>query len=113
MKTRRVRQATLVAVIVALLTMGVTPSASADTWIGYGDNFKTKQTCTNRGVYLLKAQPYSVRFLDYHCQGSHIPGRWSLLMLEEDPYGCLVARGDDMQSLQSGSARQVVVPAGC
>lgn len=113
MAKKRIRQTTLVALIVALFTLGVAPSAFADTWVGYGDNFKTKQTCTNRGVYMLKAQPYSVRFLDYHCQGSHIPGRWSLLMLEEDFYGCFAARSDDMQRVRGGSVGPAVVPADC
>lgn len=114
MKTKRVRQTTLVAVIVAVLTLGITPSAFADTWVGYGDNFKTKETCTNRGVYLLKAQPYpNTHFLDYHCQGSNIPGRWSLIMLVEDDQGCFVAKDEDMQSAQSGTLGHELVPADC
>lgn len=114
MKTKRVRQSALVALLVAVLTLGVAQSASANTWLGYGDNFRTKQTCTNRGVYLLQAQPYpGTHFLDYHCQGSHVPGRWSLLMLVQDNQGCRVAKTDDMQRPLSGTLSQVAVPADC
>ncbi|WP_350353345.1 hypothetical protein ABS642_10765 [Microbacterium sp. A8/3-1] len=114
MKTKRVRQTTLVALIAAVLTLGVAPSASADTWLGYGDNYKTKETCTNRGVYLLRAQPYpNTRFMDYHCQGSNIPGRWSLLMLVQDNQGCRVAKTEDTHSPQGETLSQVAVPADC
>lgn len=114
MKTKRVQQTALVALMAAVLTLGVAHSASANTWLGYGDNFKTKQTCTNRGVYLLQAQPYpGTHFLDYHCQGSNIPGRWSLLMLVQDNQGCRVAKPDDAQISQSVPLSAVAVPAGC
>ena len=113
MMTRRVRQSALVTLLVAVLTLGVAQSASANTWVGYGDNFKTKQTCTNRGVYLLRAQPYpNTRFLDYHCQGSFIKGRWSLIMLVQDDMGCFAAK-DESQTIRHELTGQIAVPSGC
>lgn len=115
MKLKRARQTTLIALIVAISTLGFAPSAFADSWLGYGDNFTSKQTCLNRGAYLLSAQPYApgTFFLDYFCQKSWIDGRWSLVMLVKDDYGCFVARDEDAQRAQSETLSQVAVPTGC
>jgi hypothetical protein len=113
MKTKRIGRTTFVALIVAFLTLGLAPNAFANTWVVYDDNYTSEQTCENKGDYLLAAQPNSyIHYLDYFCQPSVHQGRWALIVLQEDLYGCFVA-GPDMQSIQSGTAGRTVVPADC
>lgn len=115
MKLKRVRQVILFALVLAVLNLGFSSVARADTWIVYGDNYTSKQTCLNRGQYLMVNQPYLVTFLDYLCQPNpNTSGRWLLLMLEKDPFGCLAARvGDDVHG-QSGASGKEFEPAdGC
>ena len=112
MKMNRIGRTTFVALIIAFLTLGLVPNAFANTWQVYEDNFLSKQTCQSYGNYLLAAQPNSDHYLEYRCTPSVHAGRWSLLVLVEDPYGCIVA-GPEVQSTHSGTVGRVVVLDGC